>query len=511
MSTAGEREFESPESAVEHLNKLYQRSVTDLREAFGVYAQGALEEKVEVFYPQVSVEVLKPSRERDKRDSFGFMTQPGNYIATITRPDLYREYLIDQLTAIRHNHPSSKIKVSYSEIPIPLHFTFGAGHHVEGGLSEGLQQDIPYHFTVPSALNGAIDNEVVDGLFDYSGDTMPLSLFSAPRIDKSLGRISYYTGTRPEFFQNHMCFSNYDAYICKFKEMAKDLFSNGENEAKSRLGENSSTSYLAFVEPGNVITLNHNVPNVKEKFDYVSGGTPERPSQMPAYHLIKENGKGISFINIGVGPSNAQNMTDHLAVLRPDLFFMLGHCAGLADEQKLGDYVLANAYHRRDGVLDGYVPLDIPIPDLSEVHNAISTGIKKAVSFNVGEVSDNDLKGRYRTGTVVTEYNRNWEEDPPAVLRKRFSQSRAIGLDMESATVATNGFRYRVPYGALLCVSDKPLQGEIKLEGMVNEFYKKSVEEHYWAGIHTMQAFEQGDLQRKHSRKLRSPFEPPFR
>jgi hypothetical protein len=89
-----------------------------------------------------------------------------------------------------------------------------------------------------------------------------------------------------------------------------------------------------------------------------------------------------------------------------------------------------------------------------------------------------DLKRIMRTGTVATVDNRNWELRDHTGPVQRLSQSRAIALDMESATIAANGFRFRVPYGTLLCVSDKPLHGELKLPGMASSFYKTQVSRH---------------------------------
>lgn len=83
--------------------------------------------------------------------------------------------------------------------------------------------------------------------------------------------------------------------------------------------------------------------------------------QMPAWHLITADGQGITLVNIGVGPSNAKTICDHLAVLRPDVWLMIGHCGGLRESQAIGDYVLAHAYLRDDHVLDAVLPPDIPI------------------------------------------------------------------------------------------------------------------------------------------------------
>ena len=120
-----------------------------------------------------------------------------------------------------------------------------------------------------------------------------------------------------------------------------------------------------------------------------------------------------------------------------------------------------------------------------------------------------DLKSRLRTGTVVTDADRNWELRAHEEAR-RFSKSRAIAIDMESATIAANGFRFRVPYGTLLCVSDKPLHGEIKLPGSANRFYQTAISQHLDIGIKTIDILR-ANAEMLHSRKLRSFDEPPFR
>ncbi len=121
------------------------------------------------------------------------------------------------------------------------------------------------------------------------------------------------------------------------------------------------------------------------------------------------------------------------------------------------------------------------------------------------------MKENLRTGTVVTTDDRNWELRFDE-LAERFNHARAIAIDMESATIAANGFRYRVPYGTLLCVSDKPLHGEIKLPGMADAFYRERVGQHLQVGVKAIELLraeaEAGTL---HSRKLRSFDEPLFR
>jgi AMP nucleosidase len=226
---------------------------------------------------------------------------------------------------------------------------------------------------------------------------------------------------------------------------------------------------------------------------------------MPAYHLVRGDNQGITMVNIGIGPSNAKTITDHLAVLRPHCWLMVGHCGGLRLTQRLGDYVLAHAYLRGDHVLDEDLPMPVPVPPIAEVQIALTEAVAKVTGLE-----GRDLKVRLRTGTVFTTDDRDWELRYDE-LAKRFNQSRAIAVDMESATIAANGFRLRVPYGTLLCVSDKPLHGEIKLPGMANTFYRQRIGQHLRIGIAALASLRDAGVETLHSRKLRSFDEPAFR
>ena len=227
---------------------------------------------------------------------------------------------------------------------------------------------------------------------------------------------------------------------------------------------------------------------------------------MPAYHLTRPDRTGITMVNIGIGPSNARTITDHLAVLRPHCWLMLGHCAGLRRSQQLGDYVLAHGYAREDHVLDQDLPLFVTVPPIAEVQVALEQAV-----VNVTGLRGPELKTRMRTGTVATTDNRNWELRYDELF-ERLNQQRAIAVDMESATIAANGFRLRVPYGTLLCVSDKPLHGELKLRGMANHFYRERINQHLKIGLEAIRILrDEVGPDHLHSRKLRSFDEPAFR
>ena len=183
---------------------------------------------------------------------------------------------------------------------------------------------------------------------------------------------------------------------------------------------------------------------------------------------------------------------------------MIGHCGGLRQSQTIGDYVLAHAYMRRDGILDRVLPPNIPLPALAEVQMAL----QEAAAQVTGERGE-ALKRRLRTGTVLTYDDRNWELRW-AQERPLINQARAIAVDMESGTIAAQGYRLRVPYGTLLCVSDKPLHSEIKLPGAAGVFYEKAVTQHLHIGIAALELLR-SQRDSLHSRKLRSFDEPPFR
>ena len=186
-----------------------------------------------------------------------------------------------------------------------------------------------------------------------------------------------------------------------------------------------------------------------------------------------------------------------------DIAIVIG--GGLRRTQQLGDDVLAHAYIREDHVLDDDLPIWVPVPPIAEVQLAL----EEAVARKTG-LRGHEMKVSMRTGTVATTDNRNWELRH-SELSRRFSQSRAIAVDMESATIAANGFRLRVPYGTLLCVSDKPLHGELKLRGMANAFYNERVSQHLKIGIEAIELLRAEGVDQLHSRKLRSFREPAFR
>ncbi len=479
--------LDTPEKIIDALEALYSQAVEALCDALQAYLRDGetpdqeARAKGAFCYPELIISYNPDGPPPPISRAFGKMSEPGTYSTTITQPEFYRHYLREQLKPLLRDY-EVEVEVRRSLAEIPYAYVWDQGQ--ADGLDEINPAELAKWFPSPELSD--IGDEIADGDLYEPYDTRPLALFDGPRTDFSLKRLQHYTGTPVAHFQRYLLFTNYHRYVDAFVDWGLEQLREGGR-------------YKELSVAGGLV-VDAKTKNAREQID----NAPWRRYQMPAYHLTAENGAGITLVNIGVGPSNAKTVTDHLAVLRPECWIMVGHCGGLRHSQAIGDYVLAHAYLRDDHVLDSVLSPDIPIPPIAEVQVAL----QEAAADITGEAGD-ALKKRLRTGTVVTTDDRNWELRFTDSAR-RFNQSRAIAIDMESATIAANGFRLRVPYGVLLCVSDKPLHGEIKLPGAANKFYEKSISQHLQIGVATLEklAREGAAL---HSRKLRAFDEPPFR
>ena len=450
---------EVPE-VVAKLKALYEKSCEIAR-------SGEFDRYGEVRYPKLTVEVER-WRPIDRSEPFGYVDEAGTYSAVISRPDLMEPYLTAQLEALTSNYPCS-VDVGYSDVAIPPAYIKG-------------MPPIDETANLPRPTLDEVHDAIVDGHWDaFNGAEKPLFHFGPQRFDLALARLEHYTGIEADSLQRFILFTNYAMHVTEFVKFGLRELSHPDSR------------YTRLVLPSGE-TVSDTVAledlELESKF------------QMPRYDLVTENGDGITMINIGVGPSNAKTITDSLAVLRPEAWIMIGHCAGLDARMRIGDLILGNAYERHDHVLDDYLRRELPIPAVPEIQRTL----EKAVSKVYG--SDASLM---RTGTVLSTGDRNWEWKDPRDLWEWLRGSTAAAVDMESCTIAANGYRYRVPYGALLAVSDLPLHAVPKLPAGAQAFYSNSKEAHVMCAVRAVEKLARHP-ERLRTRKLRRAIgEVPFR
>jgi AMP nucleosidase len=480
----------TPKQAVDRLEELHTLACDALRAALARFTATGVpptpQERAAFRYPELRVEWQPAGAVPFTWRAWAKFQVPGLYCTTVTQPTFFRPYLLEQLRPLASEF-GARIDVGASGQEIPYPFVTEAGDefiHRDLSVSE-----LARYF--PTPMLAYVGDEIADGTWHFEeGKPRPLALFDAVRVDYSLRRLLHYTGTDWHTLQPWILFTNYQRYVDQFVDWAMTELARPDG------------AYVRLALPGGAMIERG---DDKAAAAAAIAAAPWHRFQMPAYNLMRADGQGgVTIVNIGVGPSNAKTATDHLAVLRPHCWLMIGHCGGLRQSQTIGDYVLAHGYLRRDRILDDLVPTEVPVPALAEVQVAL----QEAAAHVTGQRGD-ALKRRLRTGTVVSYDDRNWELRF-SQERRRISLGRCIAVDMESAALATQGYRLRVPYGTLLCVSDKPLHGEIKLPGAATRFYERAVGEHLRIGLEALDLLR-GELGSLHSRKLRGFDEPPFR
>ncbi|PRQ10448.1 AMP nucleosidase [Corynebacterium sp. 13CS0277] len=406
----------------------------------------------EVVYPKLVVEVTDwvPA---PRTEPFGYVDHAGTYSAVLSRPGLMRRYLTEQLERLCGNYPCV-LSAGPSHVQIPPEYI----------------DDLP---ALPERTAGLprpslddVDDAIIDAEWDaFHGAEAPLVQFSPQRFDIACKRIEHYTGVSVDTVQRYILFTNYPMHMEEFEAFGRDRVADPDSR------------YTDFRAAASTV-------------------------QMPRYDLIAPDNTGVTMINIGVGPSNAKTITDCLAVLRPECWIMIGHCAGLDGRMRIGDLILGNAYQRRDHILDERIGWNVPIPAIPEVQRALEKAVVKVYG------KDNELM---RTGTVMSTDDRNWEWHTDKNLWEMLRGSTAVAVDMESAALATNGYRYRVPYGTLLSVSDLPLHNVPKLPSGAQAFYASSKQAHVLCALRAVEALA-AKPHKLHTRKLRRTIgEVPFR
>lgn len=195
---------------------------------------------------------------------------------------------------------------------------------------------------------------------------------------------------------------------------------------------------------------------------------------------------GITIISFGMGSPNAATVMDLLSAACPSAVLFLGKCGGLKKKNTLGDLILPIAAIRSDGTSNDYLPIEVPALPAFQLQSAISASITRH-------------NKEYWTGTVYTTNRRVWEYDDR--FKKYLMKTRAMAIDMETATIFTVGFVNEIPTGALLLVSDQPMISTgIKTEESDRLVTEKFVETHLSIGIDALREIKNNGLSVKHLR-----------
>jgi AMP nucleosidase len=437
----------TPTQALDKLDALYEQSVKALRSAIGKYIEtGTLPDVIArhnglFVYPSLCVTWDGIATNPPKTRAYGRFTHAGSYTTTITRPSLFRPYLEEQLTLLYQDYDAHiSVEPSQHEIPYP-YVIDGSELTLDRSMSAGLTR----HF--PTTELSQIGDETADGIF-HPAEFSPLSHFDARRVDFSLARLRHYTGTPVEHFQPFVLFTNYTRYVDEFVRWGCSQILDPDSP------------YIALSCAGGIwITAETEAP------EEAISDLAWKKHQMPAWHLITADGQGITLVNIGVGPSNAKTICDHLAVLRPDVWLMIGHCGGLRESQAIGDYVLAHAYLRDDHVWMPYYRRIFRFRALRKYNAPCMTPPKKSAVCPVKKLNSACVPVLSSPPTIVT-------GSYAIPLLRCVSTSVARWLSIWKAPPSPLRDTVSAFRTARCCVSDKPLHGEIKLPGQANRFMK---------------------------------------
>ena len=188
--------------------------------------------------------------------------------------------------------------------------------------------------------------------------------------------------------------------------------------------------------------------------------------------MLNAHAEGITIINFGMGSANAATIMDLLGAIKPKAVLFLGKCGGLKKKNKLGDFILPIGAIRGEGTSNDYLPPEVPAMPAFALQKAVSTTIR-------------DFDQDYWTGTIYTTNRRVWEHDNS--FKKYLKSVRAMGIDMETATIFTCAFKNQIPAGALLLVSDQPMVAEgVKTAKSDRKITEDFAELHLKVGIQSL-------------------------
>ncbi|MEG0817826.1 MAG: AMP nucleosidase, partial [Brevundimonas sp.] len=280
----------TPQAALDRLETLYNQSVANLRAAVKRFLETGERADPEAraaglfAYPRLTVSWFGDRPQDLETRAFARLSRTGVYTTTVTRPDLYRDYLLEQLTLLADEYGATiSVEPSDQEIPFP-YVLDGSGVALDSTMTAAIAR------WFPTTDLAHIGDEISDGLF-APGEDFPLAQFDGLRTDFSLARLRHYTGTPVEDVQSYVLFTNYHRYVDEFVRWACAQLADPDSP------------YETLSCAGGVV-IDRATPNPEVAIMDAAW----RRHQMPAYHLTAPGGTGITLVNIGVGPSNAKTI-----------------------------------------------------------------------------------------------------------------------------------------------------------------------------------------------------------
>ena len=483
------REFNDPDAALAHARAIYDAGVVHLRKHLQAFLDGDVPgERVRATYPFVRVRINTVAR-ADSRLSYGFAAGPGRFETTLTRPDLFARYYREQFRLLLRNHAVA-LEIGASEQPIPVHFSLAEDDHLEGTLTPQRRLLMRDLFDLPDLAS--MDDGIANGTYEPGpGEAQPLALFTAARVDYSLHRLRHYTGTAPEHFQNFVLFTNYQFYIDEFIRLGHELMADAAGE------------YAAFVEPGNVVTRRAGTPADAARH----GGRGAAPAAADAG--LPSGAAGRRRHHDGQHRRRPGQCQDHHRPHRGLASACLDHARPL---RRLAQYAAPRRLRagpwlraRRPCARRRTAAVGADSRPGRGSGGARTRGRRRHAAL--GLRAEAAAAHRHRGLDRQPQLGVAAASGPRAPIQPEPGRGTGHGV---APTIAANGFRFRVPYGTLLCVSDKPLHGEIKLPGMANQFYRERVDQHLRIGMRAIELLRAAGGDQLHSRKLRSFAEVAF-
>lgn len=190
-------------------------------------------------------------------------------------------------------------------------------------------------------------------------------------------------------------------------------------------------------------------------------------------HSPKEK---VSILDFKIGSPAAALVMDLCAFLPIRATLLLGMCGGLRRRYAVGDYFVPIASIRGEGTSDFYFPSEVP---------ALANFLVQKIVSNVLD----EEKATYHIGITHTTNKRFWEFDTD--FKNRLRTTRPQSIEMECATLFMAGYSHKLPIGALLLVSDLPLnQDGIKTKKSSENVFAKYTADHVEKGVKVMQQLD---------------------